>query len=80
MCHGGAIFPGIRDPETGEYELARGSRQDRLRLDVLFSYQPTPGTVLFVGYGSQLRNVGPGDELQRSGDGFFVKLSWLFRL
>ena len=33
-----------------------------------------------VGYGSQLRNFGPGDELRRSGDGFFVKLSWLFRL
>ncbi len=70
----------IRDPETGAYELARGSEQKRLRLDVLFSYQPVPGTVLFVGYGSQLRNLGPGDELQRSSDGFFVKLSWLFRL
>lgn len=70
----------IRDPETGAYELASGSEQKRLRLDVLFSYQPVPGTVLFVGYGSQLRNLGPGDELQRSSDGFFVKLSWLFRL
>ena len=45
-------------------------------------YRPTPGTVAFVGYGSSLaepesfrfRNV------QRVGDGFFVKLSYLLRI
>lgn len=52
-----------------------------LRLDALFSYQPTPGTVAFFGYGSSLdpdpaRVAGP---LLRSSDGFFVKLSYLFR-
>jgi hypothetical protein len=52
-----------------------------LRLDGLFSYQPTPGTVAFFGYGSSLdpdpsRVAGP---LFRSHDGFFVKLSYLFR-
>lgn len=52
-----------------------------LRVDALFSYQPTPGTVAFFGYGSSLdpdpaRVSGP---LFRSQDGFFVKLSYLFR-
>ena len=59
---------------------APGDRRG-LRLDALFSYQPTPGTVAFFGYGSSLdpdpaRVAGP---LLRSNDGFFVKLSYLFR-
>jgi hypothetical protein len=58
--------------------VERGS----LRGDLLFSYQPTPGTVLFAGYGGTLS----GDEfrdaraLRRTNDGFFVKLSYLFRM
>ena len=53
-----------------------------LRMDWLFSYQPSPGTVLFAGYGTSLG----GDELfaprdlTRTQDGFFVKLSYLFRM
>lgn len=51
-----------------------------LRADWLFSYQPNPGTVLFLGYGA---NVGSAEfrpsDLQRTSDGFFVKLSYLFR-
>jgi hypothetical protein len=53
-----------------------------LRLDWLFSYQPNPGTVLFAGYGSSLGSehlFRPG-ELQRTSDGFFLKLSYLFRM
>jgi hypothetical protein len=47
----------------------------------LFSYQPMPGTVFFAGYGAFLDEP---DGLQitqynRVNDGFFVKLSWLFR-
>ena len=50
--------------------------------DVLLSYQPVPGTVVFAGYGSNmvdeeaLRFRG----LTRTDDAFFVKLSYLFRL
>ena len=51
-----------------------------LRADWLFSYQPNPGTVLFMGYGA---SVGSDEfrptELQRTSDGFFIKLSYLFR-
>jgi len=67
----------IRDPATGAYERALGFDRKRLRLDFLFSFQPTPGTVVFVGYGSRLRRA---DGLRREGDGFFVKLSYLFRV
>ena len=57
------------------------SRND-LRVDWLFSYQPTPGTVMFAGYGSSY----DGEEhlrfreMNRTDDGFFVKLSYLFRM
>ena len=57
------------------------SRND-LRVDWLFSYQPTPGTVMFAGYGGSYE--GPEhlrfSGMERTDDGFFVKLSYLFRL
>lgn len=62
-------------------EAAQATRTDRLRLDWLASFEPTAGTVAFVGYGSTLR----GDraltfrELERTDDDFFVKLAYLFR-
>jgi uncharacterized protein DUF5916 len=52
-----------------------------LRVDALFSYEPTPGTVAFLGYGSTLdngRSFGV-DSLERQTDGFFLKLAYLFR-
>jgi hypothetical protein len=72
----------IRDPDSGVYEPALQEGSNRLRLDLLFSWQPTPGTVFFAGYGStldepeSLRLSG----LSRLNDGFFVKFSYLFRL
>lgn len=57
------------------------SRTDSLRIDWLASYQPHPGTVVFLGYGSTL----DGDraltfrDLRREQDGFFVKVAYLFR-
>ncbi len=54
----------------------------RARIDLLFSYLPTPGTVFYVGYGDALRADEPAGPrtLQRSRDVFFAKLSYLFRL
>jgi len=42
--------------ESGGYRrhLALGFERNDFRADVLFSYQPTPGTVLFAGYGSTM--------------------------
>jgi hypothetical protein len=52
------------------------------RSDFLFSYQPVPGTVFFLGYGATQIDQDPFSfrALQRTADGFFVKLSYLFRL
>ena len=73
----------ILNPATGVHERAVSAHVKSFRADWLFSYQPTPGTVLFAGYGNSLAN--PGDdprrvELRRTQDGFFLKLSYLFRL
>jgi len=72
----------IRDPATGEYARALGHDRSSLRTDFLFSYQPTPGTVLFAGYGSTLADVDVRDPVRarRTIDGFFMKISYLFRL
>jgi len=72
----------IWDAASGTYEPALGFSRNSLRTDVLFSYQPTPGTVVFVGYGNTVADpdtyTPPGR--QRVADGFFVKLSYLWRL
>ncbi|MBI4500956.1 MAG: carbohydrate binding family 9 domain-containing protein [Gemmatimonadetes bacterium] len=72
----------IRNARTGGYEKTRIVRSNDLRVDWLFSYQPTPGTVFFAGYGSSLTETDPFRfrDLRRVGDGFFVKLSYLFRV
>jgi hypothetical protein len=46
----------------------------------LFSYQPTPGTVFFVGYGSGYTEPYSFNftGLHRTSDGFFVKATYLF--
>jgi len=51
-----------------------------LRVDWLFSYQPNPGTVFFMGYGANFgSDLFRPTDLQRTADGFFVKLSYVFR-
>ncbi|MGH7581968.1 MAG: DUF5916 domain-containing protein [Gemmatimonadales bacterium] len=60
---------------------AAATHGDSLRVDWLASYQPNPGTVVFLGYGSTLqgdRSLSLGD-LTREVDGFFVKVAYLFR-
>ena len=71
----------IRDAD-GIYQPALATRANDLRVDWLFSYQPSPGTVFFLGYGSSLSEdqAFRFGGLRRSRDGFFTKLSYLFRL
>jgi hypothetical protein len=56
--------------------------EDRsLRADWLISYEPTPGTVAFLGYGSTME-APPGTRwtrARRTADGLFVKLAYQFR-
>ena len=70
------------DSTTGAYTRTLEQRNNGLRLDVLFAWQPTPGTVFFAGYGSSLSEpeAFAFKNLSRSRDGFFVKFSYLFRL
>src|SRR2546425_3446452 len=77
----------LRDPRTGDTLVINGTQQVRrttsdFRNDFLFSYRPTPGTVLFFGYGASLTEADPFSfrGLSRTGDGFFLKASYLFRL
>ena len=70
---------------TGRYEASQLQRRNVFRWDWLFSYQPSPGTVLFAGYGSTLaepeaRRLFGVKPLERQQDGFFVKLSYLLHL
>ncbi|MGQ0641844.1 MAG: DUF5916 domain-containing protein [Gemmatimonadaceae bacterium] len=66
----------------GSFVRLTSDSNNALRVDWLFSWQPTPGTVFFAGYGAtdvgaepmQLRN------LTRRDDGIFVKLSYLYQL
>jgi hypothetical protein len=72
----------ILDPETDTYVRAAPFGHRSFRGDFLFSYQPTPGTVVFAGYGSTLRDpteLGRAS-LRRMEDGFFLKLSYLFQM
>jgi hypothetical protein len=71
----------IQNPD-GTFRRAAAQERGGLRWDGLFSYQPTPGTVLFMGYGATLgspRFMTPSF-LERTADGFFIKASYLLRL
>jgi hypothetical protein len=75
----------IFDPAVGDYVRTSAFTRNSFRGDILFSYQPNPGTVAFLGYGSTL--LDPLDPaaprasgLRRSEDGFFLKLSYLFHM
>jgi hypothetical protein len=66
----------------GTFRRADAVERGSFRSDWLFSYQPNPGTVLFAGYGTSLggHDFFAPRLLERTADGFFVKLSYLFRM
>ena len=74
------------DPATGAPLFIGGVAQPEtayngLRVDLLASYEPTPGTVAFLGYGSTMETEDEFDwsGLERVNDGFFVKLAYQIR-
>ncbi|MCG6955433.1 MAG: carbohydrate binding family 9 domain-containing protein [Gemmatimonadetes bacterium] len=81
----------LRDPRTGEILVVQGvdgslapstrTESNQLRADWLFSYRPSPGTVVFLGYGNTLTEPNPLGlrQLRPVNDAFFVKVSYLFR-
>ncbi|HVZ77418.1 MAG TPA: DUF5916 domain-containing protein [Gemmatimonadaceae bacterium] len=66
---------------SGGYAPAGASTSNGLRVDWLFSYRPTPGTVFFLGYGNSMAEPDPlaFTRLRRTSDAFFIKLSYLLR-
>jgi hypothetical protein len=74
-------FPILFRNSDGTFRRADARERGGLRSDVLFSYQPSPGTVFFAGYGASHGSsefLRPS-ELARTSDAFFVKASYLFR-
>ncbi len=74
-------YPILLPDSTGTWQPTTSLSRNGFRHDWLFSYQPTPGTVLFAGYGSSLG--APAFTLrglERTQDGFFFKVSYLFRM
>ncbi|HEY8063073.1 MAG TPA: DUF5916 domain-containing protein [Gemmatimonadales bacterium] len=71
----------LRDPATGAFSRAVASSSNTFQVNWLFSYRPVPGTVIFAGYGSSYDDPAAFRfrGLARTTDGFFVKLSYLFR-
>ena len=65
---------------------ALGGEVGTLQTDWLVSYEPTPGTVAFFGYGD-MRDGFMGDgtssaklsDLEKRSDGFFVKVAYQWR-
>ena len=76
----------LRDPATGtslyvDGQPGAGAEFNGLRMDLLASFEPTPGTVAFLGYGSSLESDAEFDwsRLERVNDGFFLKLAYQIR-
>jgi hypothetical protein len=76
----------LEDPATGAPLFVGGAAQpvsefNGLRVDLLASFEPTPGTVAFLGYGSSLETDEEFNwsRLSRTNDGFFVKLAYQVR-
>ncbi|MFL5528182.1 MAG: DUF5916 domain-containing protein [Gemmatimonadaceae bacterium] len=62
--------------------LDTGDTANEFSTDWLFSYRPVPGTLVYLGYGSTLEEPREFrfQDLRRTRDGFFGKISYLFRL
>lgn len=74
-------FPVLIRNSDGTFRRASERQSGGLRSDVLFSYQPNPGTVFFAGYGAShgASEFFSPSLLERTSDAFFVKASYLLR-
>jgi hypothetical protein len=72
----------IKNPTTGVISRATAGSSNVLSGQFLFSYQPVPGTVAFIGYNNDSNEPYAlhFSDLVRQADGFFVKISYLFRM
>jgi hypothetical protein len=77
---------GLRTPTGEQIFITNGSpviggEFGTLRTDWLVSYEPTPGTVAFFGYGDTRAGIETSSfsDLERATDGFFVKVAYQWR-
>jgi hypothetical protein len=77
---------GLRTPTGDQIFLSSGSPVSggdfgALQTDWLVSYEPTPGTVAFFGYGDTRTGLESSSfsDLERRSDGFFVKVAYQWR-
>lgn len=80
----------LLDPVTGapifacddECDPEDGSDDNDFLLEGLVSYEPSPGTVFFLGYTRRMEDTRAFgfSSLQPTADGLFAKISYLFRL
>ena len=81
----------LRDPATGAplYTCSDGSCSARsgsegndFHVEGLVAYEPSPGTVFFLGYSRDMRDPVAFDfrELRATSEGLFMKLSYRFRM
>jgi len=76
----------LRAADTGDLLRIDGVASEAVeantaRIDLLASYEPTPGTVAYLGYGASLGAPPPFafDRLERVSDGLFFKVAYRFR-
>ncbi len=72
----------VLDESSGTYSPVGERRTNSFQFDWLFSYRPTPGTVLFLGYAANLSEPQTYrfNDFTRLNDGFFLKLSYRYRV
>jgi hypothetical protein len=68
--------------DDGACSPRSGSDSHDFRLEGLLGYEPSPGTVVFVGYTRQMRDTSAFEfrDVTTQADGLFLKLSYRFRM
>ncbi|MEQ9398821.1 MAG: DUF5916 domain-containing protein [Longimicrobiales bacterium] len=80
----------LRDPVTGRplytcedgtCSMKDGSTSNDFHVEGLVTYEPSPGTVFYLGYTRQMQDSAAFDfrDVRPTADGLFVKLSYRFR-
>lgn len=65
----------------GVCEVVSGSTVNDISVEALVGYEPSPGTVFFLGYSRRMEDFGAFrfDQVETQADGLFLKLSYRFR-
>ncbi len=74
--------PLFREDGDGEYTLREGSERYDFHIEGLVAYEPSPGTVFYLGYSRQMEDTESFRfrKVRATADGLFVKLSYRFRM